>query len=314
MARITRDLEDVLAKKIARPVPRETSGRASAWIAWAPLVVLPVTVVLLREIQSAWLFMWTFAFALFAACKWLTWYRACAVAGCPASVNSFAYLCGWVGMDAAAFLHVDPAVRRPALREWIFALAKTALGIVLFWGVARHCERPLTAAWVGMVGIIFVLHFGTFHLLALAWRLHGFAATPLMRAPILAPSLSEFWNTRWNAAFHTLAKQLMFAPLVRVVGARGALFGTFVASGIVHDLIISLPAGGGFGKPTLYFVLQGLGVLIERSRTGARLGLRAGWRARLFMVVVTAAPVGMLFHRPFIDNVMLPFMEVMGAL
>ena len=43
---------------------------------------------------------------------------------------------------------------------------KTFLGATLIWVVARteSAVNPLLAGWLGMVGLIFVLHFGTFQL------------------------------------------------------------------------------------------------------------------------------------------------------
>jgi hypothetical protein len=79
-------------------------------------------------------------------------------------------------------------------------------------------------------------------------------------------------------------------------------------------LVISVPARGGYGLPTGYFVFQGLGVLVERSSFGKQLGLRDGVRGWLFMVVITAGPVFFLFHPPFVLRVIIPFMKWMHAL
>ena len=74
-----------------------------------------------------------------------------------------------------------------------------------------------------------------------------------------------------------------------------------------------LPARGGFGLPTAYFVLQGLGVLAERSDWGRRVGLGRGLRGWLFTVVFTGAPVFWLFHPVFINNIILPMLRAIGA-
>ena len=59
---------------------------------------------------------------------------------------------------------------------------------------------------------------------------------------------------------------------------------------VVHDLVISVPAGGGYGGPTLFFALQGVAVLVERSPLGRRVGLGRGWRGWLFTMLVLLAP------------------------
>ncbi|MBN9517435.1 hypothetical protein J0H58_02780 [bacterium] len=260
-----------------------------------------------------WAVMWALATGVYAACKWLTWRRA---PGAPARRQA-AYLLAWPGMDAPAFLDPRPLApdRRPTPGEWVFAAAKFALGVGLTWGIVRlvPADRPLARGWVGMVGLIFLLHFGSFHLLSCAWRAAGVDAKPLMNWPVLADSLSELWGRRWNTAFRDLTYRFLFRPLSARLGPRAGLAAGFLFSGVVHDLVISAPAGGGYGWPTLYFVGQGLGLLAERSKVGTRLGLGAGWRGRAFAALVVIGPVYGLFHPPFVLGVVVPFLSVIGA-
>ena len=88
----------------------------------------------------------------------------------------------------------------------------------------------------------------------------------------------------------------------------------FLASGLIHDLVISVPAETWFGLPTAYFILQGIGVLIERSRLGRIVDLNRGAVGWVFMFVFTACPAYWLFHEPFIIKVMNPFLVTIGAL
>src|SRR5438445_420040 len=87
----------------------------------------------------------------------------------------------------------------------------------------------------------------------------------------------------------------------------------FAGSGLIHDLVISVPAGAGYGLPTAYFSLQGLALLLERAPIGRRLGLGAGVRGRLFAIAVSALPAFWLFHPAFVLNVVVPFLRVIGA-
>jgi hypothetical protein len=259
--------------------------------------------------------MWAIALVLFAACKWITYRAVRRRIGSRDRSRMAGYLLAWPGMDASAFLAPDGTVARPAAMEWVMGVLKIVFGATLLWIAARAAlpERPLVTGWIGMVGAIFVLHFGTFHLLSLIWRRAGIDAVPLMRNPMRSTSVGEFWGRRWNTAFHELASRFTFAPLRPSIGVAGATLATFLASGLIHELVISVPAGGGYGLPTSYFMLQGFGVAGERSRLGRWLGLGGGWRGWLFTLVITAGPAFWLFPPPFVNNVILPMMSVIGA-
>ena len=287
--------------------------------AWIALIALLISVLPLRDRLAPWQFMWLMAGAIFFGCKWLTAWRAQA-RGCEIKAGrALAYFFAWPGMDAEIFLSPNAAcpqldgleptsfslIERPALA----AIGNISLGTVLLFSVARFAPRPLLAGWIGMVGMMLILHFGLFHLLAEGWRKAGTDVEPIMNAPLRSKSLSEFWGRRWNSAFNRLTFEFVFRPLARLhlhCGAQVALFAAFLLSGALHELVVSLPAGAGYGLPTVYFLLQGIGILLERGFPQIRV--------RIFTILITAGPAFWLFHPPFVHNVILPFMNAIGAL
>jgi predicted DCC family thiol-disulfide oxidoreductase YuxK len=284
---------------------------------WFLLAILPAFALAAQPFLPAWGFMWLMAFALFAGCKWVTLGMALRHEPRACPFRGLAYLFAWPGMDAARFLSPELAPRgsrSAVLKSAAGATVRILLGLVLLFGIARHTTKPLLAGWIGMVGMVLLLHFGFFHLVSLGWRALRVDAPPIMNAPLCSASVSEFWGRRWNAAFNNLALRLIFQPARRHMGIAGATVLAFLASGLVHELVISLPAGAGYGLPTSYFLLQGLGVLAERSSAGKWLGLRTGVRGWIFTMFVVAAPAFWLFHPPFVRQVILPFMEAIGAL
>jgi hypothetical protein len=196
------------------------------------------------------------------------------------------------------------------------AAIETGLGALLLWVLARSVPQgqSLLRGWVGMLGLILLLHFGAFQIAALMWQSLGLKAEPIMSAPLRSTSLGEFWGKRWNLGFRQLAHELIFRPLYRSFGPDTAGFLVFAVSGLIHDLVISVPARGGYGLPTMYFALQGAGVAVERSRFGKRLGLGRGIRGRCFMAMFLTVPVFWLFHPWFVMRVILPFMRAIHAL
>lgn len=165
-----------------------------------------------------------------------------------------------------------------------------------------------------MISVVFLLHFGTFHLLSLLWRSAGVDAKRVMQNPLRSSSLSEFWGRRWNTAFHELASRFTFKPLRGKYGTARATFAVFLVSGLLHELVISVPAQGGYGLPTGYFLLQALGISAERAQRGRQMGLGKGWRGWLFTMIVVAGPAFWLFHPLFVRNVILPMLAAIGQL
>jgi alginate O-acetyltransferase complex protein AlgI len=284
--------------------------------AWLPLGLLPISVIALRPALPPWVFMWTLALALYLGFKWFTWRRARAAGVAASASRAAAYLLLWPGMDAHTFL--DPSLRpaRPARTNWLTAAAQLLLGALLLWAVARQpvVGSGLLRGWIGMLGLILLLHFGLFQLLALFWQARGVWAPPIMRSPLLAASLAELWGERWNLAFRQLSHVILFGPLRGRVGAGRAALVAFLASGLIHELVISLPAGDGFGLPIGYFLLQWIGILLQRSWRRGRSDVTDRRLGRVFTMAWAGAPAFWLFHPPFVTRVFLPFMVAIGAL
>lgn len=282
---------------------------------WLPVALLPTLAVVFCNALPPWAFMWLLAFAIYFSLKWLTWWEARTKIQHPAW-RSIAYLLAWPGMDAANFLDERSPAPRPSPDMLFWASAKTGLGVSLLWVVSRSvpAKEPLLRGWVGMMGLILLLHFGTFDMVAYSWQRLGVNAQPIMSTPLRSASLGEFWGQRWNLGFRHLAHELVFRPLYRTIGVDAASFLVFLLSGLIHDSVISLPARAGFGLPTAYFVFQGVAVSIERSAIGNRLGLGRGPVGWVFMVLVVAAPAYWLFHPWFVMRVILPFMKAIQAI
>jgi len=291
------------------PAPR---GRAA--LKWFPAVLPVALCAAAARHLPGWIYMWLLAASIFAGAKWVT-----IIDWLPWSDVSLrrmaAYVFLWPGLDFRGF-QKDSGTESPTVVEWILACVKTFFGATLVWGVLRFVPsaHPILIGWTGMLGLVFVLHFGVFHIMSNVWRAAGCNAAPLMTNPIRATSLAGFWGGRWNKAFNDLMGPHVFAPLARAFGVTTAAFAVFLLSGLLHEIVISLPARGGFGLPTLYFTVQGAGLLGERSRIGRKLGLGRGYRGWLFTEVVAGGPAYWLFHPIFVRHVILPMLRAIGAI
>jgi len=227
------------------------------------------------------------------------------------------FVFAWPGMDVNPFSQPRAVARTSAQANTgkRSGACCVVFGALLFWrpGEPYGTDNELIFAWCGMLGVVLMLHFGLFRVLTGFWRSRGYDVRPIMNAPLAATSVSDFWGRRWNTAFRDLTARCIFRPTARRYGSATATWASFLFSGIVHDVVISLPAGAGYGQPTLYFLLQALAVQFERSGLAERYLLRRPIMRRAFAFVAILAPVNLLFHAPFRQDVVIPFMEACGA-
>lgn len=278
---------------------------------WLWILILPLTSLFAAARVSPTVKMFTIAVSIFLVVKCQALVVYLSRGGVANLGDRLAWFVAWPGLDADAFFEVTSEPSRPAIQDWAAAATKTMLGGLLLFGLAPRLVdvHESVAGWAAMIGIIFLVHFGGFHMLALAWRQMERNVSPIMNAPALAASLSEFWSRRWNIAFRDFSYECVFRPIARRWNANVATWAGFAFSGFVHELAISVPVGAGFGLPMGYFLLQGVGVSIERKATRIGIWLRGGICGRFFAALFTIPAAYLLFHPPFVRGVILPLVS-----
>jgi hypothetical protein len=158
-----------------------------------------------------------------------------------------------------------------------------------------------------LVGLSLIVHFGVFDVLAAAWRWQGVDCQRLFRSPLRSTNLGEFWGRRWNLAFSEMTAIAIYQPLVRVAGRGPALAASFLGSGLLHELAISVPVRAGYGLPMAYFMLHGILMTVEARLAKANWPIdRVAWIGRVWALTWLLAPLPILFHRPFLAGVVWP--------
>jgi hypothetical protein len=119
------------------------------------------------------------------------------------------------------------------------------------------------------------------------------------RNPLISKSLGEFWGMRWNFWVRDWLIDVS-RPHKKVLFKK--LGFTFLISGLFHELMVNLPHflyyhESFFGNMTLYFIIQALGLWIEKkwlSNTPLFLG-----RLYLWSVVILPSPI--FINRPLLE-------------
>jgi alginate O-acetyltransferase complex protein AlgI len=205
--------------------------------------------------------------------------------------RALGYLVLWPGMDPRPFARSAPPAG-PGLAAWGLAKMAFGAGLLLVGAGVPAVDVPRVLLGVGLL-----VHSGLCDVLAGLWRLRGVAVERLFENPAASRTLGEFWGRRWNRAFSAVARERVFRPVARRWGTSAGVGASFAFSGLLHELLISVPAGGGYGLPFLYFSLHGLLVLAER---------RWGLGGRIWTLSWILGPLPLLFHPPFLRAIVGP--------
>ncbi|MGD1842854.1 MAG: MBOAT family protein [Thermonemataceae bacterium] len=150
---------------------------------------------------------------------------------------------------------------------------------------------------LALFSLSLILHFGLLSLNTFFLRRIGIADYLIFKQPYKSKSLTVFWGRRWNLAFSEMTATAVFKPLARKFGVKWASFISFMVSGLLHEVAISLSVLKGFGLPMLYFVIHGLLMELERHLFTKR------QPGTIWVIASLIIPLPLLFHTPFLTEV-----------
>jgi hypothetical protein len=221
---------------------------------------------------------------------------------------------GWAGMRPQLFEHYGKRQLEGGWGMIAFGLKRVIVGVLLLCLAHQliFLNANLTVIYwstsvVLLVAFSLILHFGLLSISAGILRFKGVNAGYLFKSPLKSHSLTEFWSKRWNLAFSEMAAIIVFKPLKSKIGQTGAVLAGFAFSGVLHELALSLPVNTGYGLPLLYFMIQGILVVLEKVLLNHQIYILQhsviGKIWTLFWVIV---PAPLLFHQAFIQQVVWP--------
>lgn len=223
----------------------------------------------------------------------------------------FFFVFTWAGMRGEIFEKQNKKTRSGANQFILFGLKRLAVGLVLIF--AAHFVADLRMGptlpyylitTMLLMACSLILHFGLLNISTGFWRYCGVDAYALFNEPWKAKTLNEFWSKRWNIAFSEMTSIAVFRPLRARFGSSAALLTAFMFSGILHELAISVPVQEGYGLPMLYFVLQGLGVLLEKIGIQKKpIWFKNTVITRIWLLFWLIIPLPLLFHKSFATKI-----------
>ncbi len=227
-----------------------------------------------------------------------------------------AFTIGWAGMRAQLFEFLGSAPLTAAAKMIWYGISRLCIGIILLVIAKQMLLLNLNKEFLFfavtvllLIGYSLILHFGILSISAGVWRLFGVKTYLLFRSPLLSKSLSEFWSKRWNIAFSEMISIAVYRPLKHKVGPTAIIIISFIFSGLLHEMAISLPVGKGFGLPMLYFIIQGAAILLENFFSKQNISIfQNKLIARLWIYFWVIIPAPLLFHTYFIKGIVWPIM------
>lgn len=222
-----------------------------------------------------------------------------------------AFAFGYFGMRPALFENL-PSKSILSSQLLLKGLSRIVAGLILLY-LSRANEDYLRQIFflpelLLLIGLSLILHFGILNLATAFWQFFGVSAKELFRAPYKSKSLKEFWGRRWNMAFSEMTSIAAYTPLKKRLGNNAAVFISFLLSGLLHEIAITLPTKSYYGFPMCYFLIHGILMQLEskpviRKITEHRI-LSHVW-ALCWLVI----PMPLLFNYDFVTQVLQPLRE-----
>jgi hypothetical protein len=181
-------------------------------------------------------------------------------------LGAILFLCAWPGVSVSGFTdrgEVNATTGSRFFEAWMTFLM--GIGILVAVSLVEHGEST-ALNYVALFSILLIIHLGLIEIIADGIRLLGFSPMSLFDRPYLSSSLRDFWSFRWNRAFVDMNKIFIMGPLRNKVPLALLTFSIFAVSGILHEIGISYVDGVSWGSPLLYFVIQGVGMEVEKHR------------------------------------------------
>lgn len=225
-----------------------------------------------------------------------------------------AFSLGWFGMRPGLFEKL-PSTALAYDTLLIKGLSRILIGYVfLLISAALERHESLHDFFLPqvslLIGLSLMLHFGVLNLSAAFWRSSGVDVTELFRSPYRSKSLKEFWGARWNIAFSEMTALVAYRPLKRRLGVENAITVSFLFSGLLHEVAISIPARSGYGLPLLYFGIHALAMHLERKSFFVQKIIAHNFFSRIWVMTLLILPMPILFHERFIAEVLVPLRDV----
>lgn len=215
------------------------------------------------------------------------------------------YCFAWVGMNPEIFFkHRTTPDRSLLYRGLVFFISGFSILLVI-----KFVINPITIpegymyyvmSFMILIALSQVLHFGLLNLNAWALQLLKYPAYSLFRAPLQAQSLRDFWGKRWNLAFTEMTSVAVYRPLSEKWPTTQALLASFIFSGLLHEVALSLPVNRGYGFPLLYFAIQLLLIKAEEIFFKRKPG-------KVWVILGLTLPLPILFHPAIMKTVFWQF-------
>ncbi len=181
-------------------------------------------------------------------------------------IGLFLFLFLWPGTSVAGFTErseVENSTGARFFENWLTFIA--GLGILLVVSFIGRGESTVLN-YVALFSILLIIHLGLIEVIADGIRLLGFSPQSLFDRPYLSASLRDFWSFRWNRAFVDMNKIFILNPLRDKLSLPFLTFSIFAVSGILHEIGISYADGVSWGCPLIYFIIQGVGMEVEKHQ------------------------------------------------